>query len=298
MIAETLTSRHSEAIPSGERDAAILDAWSGATIVVKYGGAAMTEPALKAAFVQDIALLRSHGIRMIVVHGGGNEVTAIAAALGIETRFIDGQRYTDQGTMRVVQMVLAGGINKELVALLNRCDCPAIGICGLDGGLLTTTRHAPGGVDLGYVGTVTGVNRLFLQKLLQAGLLPVIAPLGTGEGGEIHNINADLAATAIAGAMAADSLIYLTDVEGIRKGGSVVPLISRSDGLALIERGEATGGMIPKLQGALQALATVPAINIVDGRRKHVLLDLLAGDQIGTRIINDSTHDRKEYAHE
>jgi acetylglutamate kinase len=276
----------------------MLEAWRGATVVVKYGGAAMTEPALKEAFAQDIALLREQGIRMILVHGGGNEVTTIAAALGIETRFINGQRYTDQATMRIVQMVLAGGVNKELVALLNRCGCPAIGICGLDNGLLRTTRHAPGGVDLGYVGRVTGVNRAFLEKLLNAGLLPVIAPLGTGPDGEIHNINADLAATAIAVAAGADSLIYMTDVEGIRKEGRVIPLLSRSEGLSLIEQGDASGGMIPKLQGALEALATVPQINIVDGRREHVLLDLLAGDRIGTRIINDSTHDRKDYAHE
>jgi acetylglutamate kinase len=248
----------------------------------------MIDDTLKIAFAQDVAKLRQQGVNVIVVHGGGKEITRTAAALGIETRFVDGQRYTDEAMVRVVRMVLAGGVNKEIVGMLGDAGCPAIGICGVDGRLLRTRRLKPNGVDLGLVGEVVTVNSTMLNNLLDAGLLPVIAPLGVGADDETHNVNADLAAAAVARAMCADRLIFLSDIEGINDGKRVVPTLTSAGARDLIKQGVISGGMIPKINSALDALkAGVRSVHIIDGRRRGSLAGIFGGEASGTHIVHE-----------
>ena len=266
-----------------------IQTYEGKTFVIKYGGSAMTEELLKETFAKDVTILRKIGINIVIVHGGGKEITGTAAKLGIETRFVDGQRYTDDGMMKVVMMVLAGKLNKEIVGLINTNGGNAVGLCGADNTLLRAQKSSLNGVDLGLVGTVTSVNSTFLNLLLNNGMMPVIAPVGLGEKGELYNINADLAAGSIAIALKAEKLVYLSDIEGIVVNNKRVSTLTKSTSGALIGEGHIFGGMIPKVRSAFETLdAGVNKVHIIDGRVKHsLLLEIFTDEGIGTQMIHD-----------
>ena len=257
------------------------------TFVIKYGGAAMTEEDLKETFAQDVTLLKKIGIKIVIVHGGGKEVTDICDKLGITTRFIDGQRYTDAATMDVVQMVLAGKTNKDIVARINRHDGGAVGLCGIDAGVLRVRKQDRQGVDLGLVGEVTGVNTTYLDLLFTNGIMPVIAPLGVNENWDVHNINADNAAASVATALKAEKLVYLSDVEGVQAGGELVHTLTRQQAAHLIETKVISNGMIPKINSAFHALdAGVTKVHLIDGRVKHsLLLEIFTDEGVGTEVV-------------
>ncbi|HTR81167.1 MAG TPA: acetylglutamate kinase [Bacteroidota bacterium] len=267
-----------------------IQKYEGKTFVIKYGGAAMTDPTLRETFGKDVTILRKIGINIVIVHGGGKEITEIAGKLGIETRFVDGQRYTDAAMVDVVQMVLAGKINKEIVNLINQNDGDAIGLSGVDNMLLRAEKIMKGNTDLGLVGKVTSVNVPFIELLLKNGMMPVIAPIGVGKAGKVYNINADLAAGTIADALKAEKLVYLSDIEGIVINGKRVSTISEDEAKKLIEQGAIFGGMIPKVQSAFRTLnAGVKKVHIVDGRIKHsLLLEIFTDEGIGTQMIRES----------
>ena len=267
-----------------------IQTYEGKTFVIKYGGAAMTDPLLKETFGKDVTILRKIGINIVIVHGGGNEITEIAKKLGIETRFVNGQRYTDEKMAEVVQMVLAGKINKEIVNLINRNDGDAIGLSGVDNMLLRAEKLDTGDHDLGLVGRVTSVNVPFLELLLKNGMMPVIAPVGVGAEGTIYNINADLAAGSIAVALKAEKLVYLSDIEGIVINNKRISTMTEQQAELLIQQGAIFGGMIPKVQSAFKTLnAGVRKVHIVDGRIKHsLLLEIFTDEGIGTQMVREN----------
>ncbi len=262
--------------------------YEGKTFVVKYGGAAMVDEDLKETFAQDVTLLKKIGIRVAIVHGGGREITDLAAQLGLESRFVDGQRYTDEPMMNVVQMVLAGKTNKDIVARINQHDGNAVGVCGLDANLLRVERSSPGGADLGYVGEITEVNTPFLNLLLANNSMPVIAPVGVNGDGHAYNVNADIAAAAIASAMQAEKLVYLSDVEGVMANGELVPSMDQEKGESLIAEKVISRGMIPKIRSAFDALhAGVNKVHRIDGRIKHsLLLEIFTDTGVGTELVH------------
>ncbi|HUL44631.1 MAG TPA: acetylglutamate kinase [Bacteroidota bacterium] len=261
--------------------------YEGKIVVVKYGGAAMIDPELEESFAQDITLLAKVGIKAIIVHGGGNEITEVADRLGIRTQFIDGQRYTDAAMMDVVQMVLAGKTNKDIVAEVNRHHGNAVGLCGMDAELLKVKKAQTNGHDLGFVGEIQSVNTAFLQLLLSSGYLPVIAPVGVDENGTAYNINADIAASHIAASLRSEKLVYLSDVEGILVNGSLIHSMDRLEALRLIDQKIIVNGMIPKIRSAFTALdAGVNKVHMVDGRVKHsLLLEIFTDAGIGTEVM-------------
>ena len=267
-----------------------IQTYEGKTFVIKYGGAAMTDPLLKETFGKDVTILRKIGINIVIVHGGGNEITEIAKKLGIETRFVNGQRYTDEKMAEVVQMVLAGKINKEIVNLINRNDGDAIGLSGVDNMLLRAEKLDTGENDMGLVGRVTSVNVPFIELLLKNGMMPVIAPVGVGTGGTIYNINADLAAGTIADALKAEKLVYLSDIEGIVINNKRISTMTEQQAELLIQQGAIFGGMIPKVQSAFKTLnAGVRKVHIVDGRIKHsLLLEIFTDEGIGTQMVREN----------
>ncbi len=256
------------------------------TFVIKYGGAAMEEESLKQMVAQDVTLLRKIGIDIVVVHGGGKEITALANQLRLDTRFVNGQRYTDAATRDVVQMVLAGLINKDIVRRINMHNGNAIGLSGIDAKLLLASRYTK--EDLGYVGSILQVNAPFIRSMLNDGCLPVIAPLGVDEEGNVYNINADIAAAEIAKALEAKKLIFLTDVEGIRVGEELVKCLTEQDAENYIQKNIITGGMIPKVESALNALKVgVNKVHIIDGRKPHaLLLEIFTTEGVGTEIVH------------
>lgn len=266
-----------------------IQTYEGKTFVIKYGGAAMTDEKLKQTFAKDVTLLRKIGINIVIVHGGGKEITEISSALGIETKFVNGQRYTDAKTIDVVLMVLAGLVNKEIVNLINTNGGNAVGLCGVDNGLLKARKQTNNGVDLGLVGDITSVNVQFINLLLQNGMMPVIAPLGVGDNGEIYNVNADLAAGAVAMALKAEKLVYLSDVEGILINNKLVSSLTRNEAQAFMKDGAIFGGMIPKVTSAFETLnAGVNKVHIIDGRVKHsLLLEIFTDEGIGTQMVHD-----------
>ncbi len=255
------------------------------TFVIKYGGAAMEDEQLKQMVAQDVTLLRKIGIDIVVVHGGGKEITALSKQLDLKTTFVDGQRYTDEETRDVVQMVLAGLVNKDMVRRINIHGGNAIGVSGIDAKLLRAKRFAA--QDLGFVGEITEVNVPFLRSMLNDGFLPVIAPMGVDDEGTVYNINADIAAAEIAKALSARKLIYLTDVEGIQVGKILVKCLSELDAENLIHDKTINGGMIPKVESALDALkAGVSKVHIIDGRKPHaLLLEIFTTEGVGTEIV-------------
>jgi acetylglutamate kinase len=272
-----------------------IQTYEGKTFVIKYGGAAMTDPLLKETFGKDVTILRKIGINIVIVHGGGKEITDIAKKLGIETKFVDGQRYTDEKMVEVVQMVLAGKINKEIVNLINRNDGGAIGLSGVDNMLLCAEKLVEGEADLGLVGKVTSVNVPFIELLLKNGMMPVIAPIGVGSDGTTYNINADLAAGAIASALKAEKLVYLSDIEGIVINKKRISTMTETEAERLIEQGAIFGGMIPKVKSAFTTLnAGVKKVHIVDGRIKHsLLLEIFTDEGIGTQMIREGVLARR-----
>ena len=275
-----------------------MQRYENKTVVVKYGGHAMGDAALGKAFARDIALLKQSGINPIVVHGGGPQIAAMLGKLGIESRFEGGLRVTDAKTVEVVEMVLAGSINKEIVAMINAEGEWAIGLCGKDGNMVfaekahKTYRDPDSNIervlDLGFVGEPVEVDRTLLDLLARSAVIPVIAPVAPGRDGNTYNINADTFAGAIAGALSATRLLFLTDVPGVLdKNKNLIKELSVADALALIEDGTISGGMIPKVETCIDAIRRgVEGVVILNGKTPHsVLLELFTEHGAGTLIV-------------
>ncbi|HBD68853.1 MAG TPA: acetylglutamate kinase [Treponema sp.] len=266
--------------------------WVGKIVVVKYGGNAMLDDKLKADVMEDIVLLNTIGIQVVLVHGGGPEINHMLERVGKESKFINGLRYTDAETMDIVQMVLAGKLNKEIVGILLQKGGKAVGLCGVDSGLLRAKKIEKDGVDLGFVGEVTEVHPEILTSLLSQGFIPVVSTVALGETGDMnrYNINADTAAAKIAVALGAEKFVQLTNVPGVLRDvndpQSLIQRIHVSDVPALKEQGVIAGGMIPKIECCLMARnGGVPRTHIIDGRVPHSLLIEMFSDRgIGTMV--------------
>ncbi|MFN3947363.1 MAG: acetylglutamate kinase [Aquificaceae bacterium] len=274
----------------------------GKTFVIKYGGSAMTDESLRESFAKDVVLLRYVGIKVVIVHGGGPQISQTLEKFGVKAHFVGGMRKTDEETMHVVEMVLSGDINKDIVALINRHSGKsiyAVGLSGRDGQLIRAKKlnkeeyfrslglEVPE-EDIGYVGQVEGINVELLQTLMEKGYIPVIAPVGVGEQGEAYNINADLAASCIAMGLKAEKLIFLTDTEGVKdKEGELISTLKKEEALRLISQGVIKGGMLPKVKSALEALQKgVKKVHIIDGRVFHsILLEVFTEEGVGTEIV-------------
>ena len=263
--------------------------FAGATIVVKYGGAAMTTPDLKASFARDVALLRLVGMNPVVVHGGGPDISQYSDRLGLEVRFVHGLRVTDAPTMELVKMVLVGKINKEIVAQLHVAGAPAVGLAGDDGGLITASKAETPDADLGFVGQVEAIDATVLERL--SDFVPVVASVGVDREGQSYNINADTVAGELAAALGARKVIFLTDVEGLYQDpadpSTLISAITVGELDRLLAKERTVGsGMIPKLLAVREALTHgVPAAHIVDGRVPHsVLIELFTEGGIGTMV--------------
>ena len=271
-----------------------LRQYQGRTMVIKYGGNAMTEPALQAAFAQDVVMLQLVGIRPVIVHGGGPQIEAALKRLGLQGAFIQGMRVTDAPTMQAVEWVLSGEVQQQIVGLINQAGGKAVGLSGRDGGLLQAEKLAmpdpahPGAfIDLGQVGDIVSVDTAIVRSLQDAGCIPVISPVGVGTNNESYNINADVVAARMATALQAEKLLMLTNISGVLDGaGQLMTRLSAAQIDAMIADGTISGGMIPKISGALEAAkAGVQAVHIVDGRVPHVLLlEILTGQAFGTMI--------------
>lgn len=268
----------------------------GKTIVIKYGGHAMQNENLKRAFALNVILLKYIGINPVIVHGGGPQIGNMLKQLGISSTFREGLRVTDEETMDVVEMVLVGKVNKEIVNLLNLHGGRAVGLSGKDGWLIkarklemviTKEDAPPEIIDLGRVGEVIEIKKEVISSLEEKGFIPVIAPVGVDEKGETYNINADEVASAIAGALKAKKLILLTDVQGVLKDKKLIPSLTRKEAVKLIEEGYIKGGMIPKIKCALEALEEgVEKVHIIDGRIENsIILELFTDRGIGTEVI-------------
>ena len=264
-----------------------IQRFAGATIVVKYGGHAMTDPSLARLFADDIVLMRAVGIRPVVVHGGGPQISDLMERLGLTPEFKDGLRVTDAESLDVARMVLVGKIGRDIVSAINVHGPLAVGLSGEDAGLILASARHP---DLGFVGDVESVNPTILERLLAEDLIPIVSTIGADVAGQSYNINADTVAGAIAEAIGAEKIVYLTDVEGLlRDVDDASSLIGRtgSDELqSLVDGGVLTGGMIPKISACIHAVENgVGSAHIVDGRRPHVmLLELFTDEGIGTMI--------------
>lgn len=267
-----------------------LQKYDGKVIVVKYGGNAMIDETLKAAVMSDIVLLSLVGIRVVLVHGGGPEITATLKALGKESRFVNGLRYTDEETVKVVQMVLCGKTNKDLVGLLAKSGGKALGLCGIDAGMIRC-KKIEGEEDVGFVGDVTQVDARPILDALQNGYIPVIATLGCDEDGQVYNINADSAASRIAAELQAENLISMTDIRGLLRDKddeeTIIPEVRASDVPALVRQGIIAGGMIPKVDCCVEAVRRgVKRAFIIDGRIPHsILVEMMTDEGIGTMFL-------------
>jgi acetylglutamate kinase len=272
----------------------------GKVMVIKYGGHAMVEEELKLAFAKDIVLMKYVGIKPVIVHGGGPQISQMMERLGLKPIFIEGQRVTDEETMNVVEMVLVGTVNKQIVSLINQVGGRAVGLSGRDGDLIQVEKmtiykytgedRPPEIIDIGRVGKVKKVNPEVLFTLLERDFIPVIAPVGVGEDGQAYNVNADLVAGALAGALQAEKLIYLTDVEGVKDaGGKLISTLKVSEVEELISSGVARGGMIPKLKSARKAISQgVKKVHIIDGRVPHsLIIELFTDEGLGTQILEE-----------
>jgi acetylglutamate kinase len=271
-----------------------IRAFSGKTIVVKYGGNAMVDQRLTTAVIQDLILMRLVGMQPVVVHGGGPQIDQAMKASGLTPRFVQGLRITDAETVRIVERVLVGEINQEIVAWIQRLGGAAIGLSGKDGGLIQARKAAPAKtpegqlVDLGLVGDVVRVEPRPIRALQEAGYIPVVAPTAGDETGATYNINADLVAGEVAAALVAEKLVLLTDTDGILdRAGQLLSTLSRRDVERLIADGTVSRGMLPKVQACLTALkAGVPKTHIINGTRQHALIEeLLTPEGIGTEIV-------------
>lgn len=277
----------SEALP-------YIQKFAGRTIVIKYGGAAMKDQALKTQVIRDVVFLSCVGMRPIIVHGGGPEINSWLGKLGIEPQFKNGLRVTDSDTMDVVEMVLVGRVNKELVALINQAGGSAIGICGRDGNLISARPRGEEGI--GFVGEVSAINPQLLESLINAGHVPVISTVASDETGQAYNINADTVAGEIAASLGAEKLILLTDTLGLLKDytnpASLITHLNIGEARSLIAEGIVQGGMIPKVQCCIRSLAQgVRAAHIIDGRIPHsILLEIFSDQGIGSMIIGSEYH--------
>jgi acetylglutamate kinase len=271
--------------------------FNGMTVVVKYGGHAMADEKLKEDFARDITLLKFIGMRPVVVHGGGPQINSVLDRMGIRPKFVRGMRLTDAPTMDVVEMVLGGKINKSIVAQINQQGGKAVGLSGKDGGLIQASKmqivyqeeagKPPEIIDPGMVGDVTRIEPDIIHTLTKEGFIPIIAPVGVGEAGETYNINADLVACHIATALKAGRLILMTDVDGLLDGtGNLISSVDAATIRRMINEKQITGGMIPKMEYAIQALADgVGKVPIINGKRPHaILLELFTDQGIGTEV--------------
>jgi acetylglutamate kinase len=271
--------------------------FAGMTIVIKYGGHAMVDEQLKTDFVKDVTLMKFIGLNPVIVHGGGPQINTVLDKMGICARFVRGMRLTDQATMDVVEMVLGGQINKQIVGRINQQGGKAVGLSGKDGGLIQAKKmhivhqedqsKPPEIIDPGLVGEVTRVHPDIIHTLTRQGFIPVVAPVGAGPEGETFNINADLVAGAIAGALEAGRFILMTDVDGVKDPqGRLISSIDRKTAVGMIRQGSIAGGMIPKVECALAALAQgVEKVHIVNGTQRHaLLLELFTDKGIGTEV--------------
>ncbi|MEK6195254.1 MAG: acetylglutamate kinase [Deltaproteobacteria bacterium] len=272
--------------------------FSGMTIVVKYGGHAMVDEQLKEDFARDITLLKFIGLNPVVVHGGGPQINKVLEQMGISSTFVKGMRLTDEPTMDVVEMVLGGKVNKSIVAQINHQGGKAVGLSGKDGGLIQAKKltivfredenKPPEIIDPGLVGDVTAINPEIIHTLTSHGFIPIIAPVGAGPSGETFNINADLVASKVAAALSAGRLIFITDVDGLLDiSGKLVPSVDRVQAGQMIEDKSISGGMIPKIECALEALEQgIEKVQMINGKRRHaLLLELFTDKGIGTEVI-------------
>ena len=256
-------------------------------VVIKYGGNAMTSEELKNAVMSDIVLLSLVGIKAVLIHGGGPEINQMLTRVGIESKFVNGLRYTDKETAEIVRMVLAGKVNKELVALLEQHNGTALGLCGSDGKMLKV-RKMKGDDDLGYVGEITDVDVKPIMDALNNGYIPVVATVATDSEGQVYNINADTAASRIASALGAENLILMTDIRGLLRDkddeSTLIPVVNVSDVSRLKKEGIISGGMIPKIDCCVDAVRRgVGRAHIIDGRTPHsILVELFTDEGIGT----------------
>ena len=271
--------------------------FNGMTIVIKYGGHAMVDDQLKENFARDITLMKFIGINPVVVHGGGPQINSVLESMGIHPKFVRGMRLTDEPTMDVVEMVLGGKVNKGIVAQINQQGGKAVGLSGKDGGLIHAKKlhivyqedenKPPEIIDPGLVGQVTHVDPGIINTLTKQDFIPIIAPVGTGDSGETYNINADLVASSIAKALSAGRLIFLTDVDGVLdSSGSLISSIGAEKINKMVEEKTISGGMIPKIECALEALKSgVEKVHIINGSKRHALiLELFTDKGIGTEV--------------
>jgi acetylglutamate kinase len=257
------------------------------TFVIKYGGSAQRDESLRGSFAVDVVLLKYIGLRPVIVHGGGPQIGATLERLGKQSRFVDGLRVTDDETMEVVEMVLGGSVNRQIVALIQQGGGRAIGLTGSDGGMIRVRRRDVEGRDLGRVGQVIGVDPAAIAAVAEAGFIPVIAPIGVDDAGVTYNVNADEAAGAIARALRAEKLILLTDVEGVKDArGELIHQLTVAEARKHIAEGTIREGMIPKVECCMQALAEgVASTHVVDGRMLHaILLEVFTDGGVGTLI--------------
>jgi acetylglutamate kinase len=288
-VARVLT----EALPYIQR-------FTGKTIVIKYGGSAMVEEDLKRQFARDVVLMKLVGMNPVIVHGGGPQIGEVLNELGIESRFVDGMRVTDSKTMDVVEMVLGGLVNQEIVSLINECGGKAVGLTGKDAMLIkarkmTISRSSPELtaseiIDIGHVGEVSSIDRSVIDMLVASDMIPVIAPIGVGDDNTTYNINADLVAGKLAEELKAEKFMLLTNVSGVQdKGGKLISRVTASQVQDLIDNGTIAGGMLPKVRCALDAVrGGVSSSQIIDGRVTHaVLLEILTDEGVGTMISAD-----------
>jgi len=270
----------------------------GKTIVIKYGGHAMVDEELKDSFARDVVMMKYIGINPVVIHGGGPQIGSFLKKLGKHSTFVQGMRVTDEETMDIVEMVLVGKVNKEIVGLINRHGGTAVGLSGKDANLIRAEKYylsaekvkdtPPEIIDIGLVGKVTQINAGIIQSMTADNVIPVIAPTGVGDRGETYNINADLVAGAVAAALAAEKLILLTDVPGVlNRQGELIQAMDERTTRTMIEDGTIAGGMFPKVKCCLKSLkAGVKKAHIVDGRLKHtILLEMFTDQGIGTEIV-------------
>lgn len=269
-----------------------IQKFNGKTIVVKYGGSAMLDEELKYNVIKDVALLKLVGLKPIIVHGGGKEISKWVEMIGKEPEFINGLRVTDAETMEIAEMVLSK-VNKGLVQMMQKVGLNAVGISGKDAGLMTVTKRFPGGKDIGFVGEVKAVNSQILKTLIDNDFIPVIAPIGSSEEFEGYNINADDAACAVAKAISAEKLVFLTDIEGVfidpTDKSTLISEMDINEAKSYIDKGIVGGGMLPKLANCIDAIENgVARVHVLDGRVEHcLLLEFFTEKGIGTAILKE-----------
>ncbi len=267
-----------------------IRAFNGNRVVIKYGGSAMLDPEINKTIVQDMVLLKLVGLKPIIVHGGGPEINSMLKRLDIQSEFINGLRVTTKETMEVVEMVLAGKVNKQIVEMISGQGGCAVGLTGKDGKILRAKKLCKEGADLGFVGEIDKVNTELIETLIDSDFIPVISPIGSDEEGNTYNINADYAAVAIAGALKAQKLVFLTDVEGVLKDKdnpeSLISFLNNEEVEKYIKEGIIAGGMIPKVECCMEAIDKgVSMVHILDGRKKHALiLEIYTPNGIGTML--------------